>query len=456
MSRRLILHGFSTPLRCAVYVRVSVADRQDADMPSIEVQTQSCLAYIEAHRQQNWQAIDPVYADDGYSGVDLQRPALRRLLDDMQSDKVDAVVVHRLDRLSRSVRDLCIVLPLFTIPGVRLVSVTQPLDTATPEGRLNLHLLTSFAQFEREIIGERTREKLTATRAKGLWQGDGAPLGYRVDHQQRLVVLDAEAGMVRDIFRRFLAMGSMGDLVEFLQRRGYKTKSWVTRQGNKRGGQLFDRNAVYRLLNNRMLIGEVYYDGGWHPGQHTPIVDLDLWNQVHEVMAPRARRKGVPSKVRDPLDFPLVGRLFWHDGGGFTCFESSPRQGQRYRYYLAPSCGGAEDAGTRPVNLASAELHQVVIHHLRELFRNPRPLLDGLPVEYRNDPVFDETHVTHALKRLDDAWDLFLDKTLAHLILSLVERVTLYPDRMAIRWDLQGLAKLLREILPELGDVRTA
>lgn len=151
MSCRLILHGFSTPLRCAVYVRVSVADRQDADMPSIEVQTQSCLAYIEAHRQQNWQAIDAVYADNGYSGVDLQRPALRRLLDDMQSDKVDAVVVHRLDRLSRSVRDLCILLPLFTIPGVRLVSVTQPLDTATPEGRLNLHLLTSFAQFEREI-----------------------------------------------------------------------------------------------------------------------------------------------------------------------------------------------------------------------------------------------------------------------------------------------------------------
>jgi site-specific DNA recombinase len=192
--------------------------------------------------------------------------------------------------------------------------VTQPLDTGSPEGRLNLHPLTSFAQFERELIGERTREKLTATRANGLWQGNGAPLGYLVDHQQRLAVVDAEAGMVRDIFRRFLDLGSMGDLVEFLQQRGYKTKHWVTREGKKRGGQLFDRNAVYRLLNNRMLISEVYYDGQWHRGQHTPIVDVELWDRVHEVMAQRARRKGVPTKGRDPLDFPLAGRLFWHDG----------------------------------------------------------------------------------------------------------------------------------------------
>jgi DNA invertase Pin-like site-specific DNA recombinase len=310
-----------------VYVRVSVDDQLDSVMPSVDVQGQACRAYIEAHQHQNWQAIESIYEDSGYSGGNLDRPALRRLLGDMQSDKVDVVVVHRLDRLSRSIQDLCILLPLFTIPGIRLVSVTQPLDTATPEGRLNLHLLTSFAQFERALIGERTREKLAATRAKGLWQGDGAPLGYRVDHQQRLVVVDAEAGMVRDIFRRLLVMDSMGSLVEFLQKRGYKTKSWVTREGKKRGGRLFDRNAVYRLLNNRVLIGEVYYDGGWHPGQHTPIVDLELWNPVHEVMAQRARRKGVPTKGRDPLHFPLGGRLFWHDGRAFTCFNHHPDKG---------------------------------------------------------------------------------------------------------------------------------
>lgn len=266
------------------------------------------------------------------------------------------------------------------------------------------------------------------------------------------MVAAPEAGMVRDMFRRFLAMGSMGNLVEFLQKRGAKTKRWVTRDGKKRGGRLFDRNAVYRLLNNRMYIGEVYYNGGWHPGKHTPIVDLDLWNQVHEVMAKRAWRKDVPSKVRDLVDFPLAGRLFWHDGRAFTCHESSPRQGRRYRYHLAPSSNRAEDDGIGPVNLATTEVHPVVIHQIRELFRNPLPLLDKLPDEYRRDPSFDEAHVTDALKRLDAVWDLFIDKTVAHLVLSLVERVTLYPDQMAIRWDRQGLASLLREFPSDSGD----
>ena len=232
------------PLRCAVYARVSVDDRQDSDMPSVEVQGQACRAYIEAHRHEHWQAIEPVYEDSGYSGGDLNRPALRQLLDDMQSDKIDIVLVHRLDRLSRSVQDLCALLPLFTIPGIRLVSMGKPLDTATPEGRLNLHLLTSFAQFERELIGERTREKLTATRANGLWQGNGAPLGYRVDHQQRLAVVDAEAGMVRDIFRRFLDFGSMGELVDFLQKRGYKALDVMEQQPELRAQLLGNAQFV--------------------------------------------------------------------------------------------------------------------------------------------------------------------------------------------------------------------
>jgi len=415
-------------------------------MPSVAVQDQACRAYIESRRHQGWKAIESVYEDSGYSGGHLDRPALRRLLGDMASDRVDVVVVHRLDRLSRRMQDLCTLLPLFTIPGIRLVSVTQPLDSATPEGRLNLHLLTSFAQFERELIGERTREKLAATRAKGLWPGTGAPLGYRVDHRQRLVVVDAEAGMVRNIFQRFLAMNSMGDLVAVLQRRGYKTKRWVTRDGKKRGGRLFDRNAVYRLLNNRIYIGEVFYDDDWHPGQHSPIVDLDLWNQAHEVMAKRARRKGVPSKVRDLLEFPLAGRLFWQNGRAFTCFESSPRQGRRYRYYLAPPADDTEDANACPGNLATAELHRIVTYPMRDVFRNPRPLLEELPVEYRDDPVFDETHVSQALKMLDEAWDLFIDKTRADLMRSLIERITMYPESMAISWNLQGFSELLREI----------
>ena len=435
----------SRPLRCAVYARVSVEDKQDAQMPSIEVQAEACRAFIEAHRHENWQAIDAVYADNGYSGANLQRPALRRLLDDMQSDKIDVVVVHRFDRLSRSIFDLQTLLPLFTIPGIRLVSVTQPLDTESPMGRLNLHLLTSFAQFERELIGERTREKLTATRASGRWQGTAAPLGYRIDREQRLAVVDAEAGMVRDIFQRFLDLGSMSALVEFLQRRGYKTKSWVTRDRKKRGGGPFDRNAVYRLLNNRVLIGEVFYEGEWHRGQHRPIVDLALWDRVHEVMEQRARRKGVSNQDRDFLAFPLAGRLFWRDGRAFGCFESSPRDGKRYRYYTAPTGNQPDDAEPQPENLPCALLHEVVIDQIRQRLRDPQLLLDKLLDEQQGEPAFDRDLAVAAMKRLDDAWGMLIDKTQAQLVLSLVEQVTLYPEQMKIRWSQQGWETLLRE-----------
>lgn len=244
----------------------------------------------------------------------------------------------------------------------------------------------------------------------------------------------------------------MGELVDFLQKRGYKTKHWVTRDGKKRGGQPFDRNAVYRLLNNRMLIGEVYYEGDWHRGQHTPIVDLALWNQVHEVMAQRARRTGVPTKDRNLLDFPLAGRLFWHDGRAFTCFESSARQDRRYRYYIAPTGDKAEGDTKAPVNLATTELHNAVIHHIRGQFRNPQALLAGLLAECGGDPAIDEASIILALSRLDAVWHLFIDKAQANLMLTLVERVTLQPDGMAIRWNLPGLAKLDREILSQPGD----
>lgn len=422
-------------------------------MPSIEVQTHACRVFIEAHHHENWQAIEAVYADNGCSGGNLQRPALRRLLDDMQSDKIDVVVVHRFDRLSRSIFDLQTLLPLFTVPGIRLVSVTQPLDTESSTGRLNLHLLTSFAQFERELIGERTREKLTTTRASGRWQGTAAPLGYRIDHEQRLAVDDAEAGMVRDIFQRFLDLGSMGALVEFLQRRGYKTKSWVTRDRKKRGGGLFDRNAVYRLLNNRVLIGEVYYEGQWHRGQHRPIVDLALWDRVHEVMAQRARRKGVPNQERDRLAFPLAGRLLWHDGRAFGCFESSSREGKRYRYYMAPTGGQPDESSPQPENLACSVLHEIVIDQIRQRLRDPQQLLDRLRDEHQGEPAFDRDLAVAAMKRLDDVWGMLIDKTQAQLMLSLVEQVTLYPDQMRLRWNHQGWETLLQELYrPELAE----
>ena len=313
------------PIRCAVYARVSVNDSSESEFTSVDAQVEACRAYIASHRPEGWVALDSNYEDQGYSGGTIDRPALRTLLADMAKGKVDVVVVHRLDRLSRSVADLSDLLPLFTIPGIQLVSVIQSIDTATPSGRLTLNLLTSFAQYERQLIGERTRDKLAATRSRGLWQGNATPLGYGVDLNQRLIVVEPEAGAVRDIFRRFVTTGATSAMLESLSLQDFKTKAWKTKDGKKRGGRPFDRNALYKLLNNRMYIGEVFFSGTWHQGKHTPIVDLDLWQQVHDLMKQRARRTGVPSTPKNEVLFPLMGKLFWEDGRTFKPTESSPQ-----------------------------------------------------------------------------------------------------------------------------------
>jgi hypothetical protein len=254
---------------------------------------------------------------------------------------------------------------------------------------------------------------------------------------------------VRDIFRRFVALGSTSALLEYLARRGFRTKAWKTKDGKKRGGRPFDRNALYKLLNNRMYIGEVFFNGAWHRGQHTPIVDLELWHQVHDLMKQRARRTGVSCTPRSEVAFPLKGRLFWEDGRPFKPFESSQRKGRRYRYYIPHRSAEEKAHGTGPVNLPADEIHAAVVHHLRGGFRAPQQWLANLPEAFRTDPAFEESIVAQALGRLDGVWDKLFEQARAPIIRSLVGRVTIYPEKMAVRIDIQGLAEVVRIFTPD-------
>jgi len=360
------------PLRCAVYARVSVADHQSNALTSVAVQEEACRAYIKSQRHLGWVLVEPAYTDDGVSGATLQRPGLRALLEDVRQDKIDVVVVHRLDRLSRSVLDVTTVIPLLKVQGVALVSVCEPtMNTSTSIGLLSVHILTSFAQFEREIIGERTRDKVAATRSKGMWQGSGTPLGYTVDFEERVIVVDAQARLVEDIFRRYLSSDGMTDLISTLQKRNERNKTWLTRDGKKRGGLLLDHTAVYRILNNRMYLGEALFYGEWHSGIYPGIIAPDLWQQVHEKLAQRARRKGMPNETRNPLEFPLIGKLFWHDGRAFKFFKSSPRDQKQYLYYMAPATAEEKASGIGPVTFTTDMLQSVVVDNLRSQLRAP-------------------------------------------------------------------------------------
>ena len=437
--------SFSTR-RCAIYARVSVSS-PETGLNSLQAQVQACEAYIQSQRDTGWELVAPAYIDDGYSGGNLDRPAMGQLIKDLKTGKFDAVVVQRLDRLSRSIKDICDLLITFNSTNTAVVSITQTLDTATPTGRLTLHLLTTFSQFEREIAGERTRDKFAITRSSGRWQRNGIPLGYVLNNQQELQIHASEAAMARDIFERFLSADSMAALIEDLNALGYRTKLHISLNGNRHGGKPFDRNTLNQLLRNRAYIGEVFYGDEWHPGHHEPIIDRALWDQVQAIRSDRARRTGIPSSKIDDRNFPLEGQVFWHDGRAYTTFESSLRgNGRRYRYYKAPA-RSKEDASS-PVTLSTAQLHRLVIDYLMACFEDPRPWLENLSDEWKSKPEFDPTHVKRCLHMMHTVRQYFMVPLISELFKHLIERVIVYPNQVQVVLNLLGLSELLQSFKP--------
>ncbi len=275
---------------------------------------------------------------------------------------------------------------------------------------------------------------------------NGTPLGYGVDHEQRLVVLPPEAGLVREIFQHYLACDSSADLMDWFERHGIKTKKWVTRDGKQRGGRPMDRTTLFRILNNRMYIGEALFDGEWHSRIYPPIIALDLWRDVQEKLNRRARRKDVPNEGRSPLEFPLYDKLFWHEGQAYTASKSSLRGKQRYRYYLAPNAAKKPEATGGADNLPTEFIHQVVIAQLRQHFKSPEPWLADLREQMKSDVVMDDEAIRQSMLRLDGSWRLFTDFGMANLLFKLVARVTMYPDGAKIQINMDALAGLIKEI----------
>lgn len=255
------------------------------------------------------------------------------------------------------------------------------------------------------------------------------------------MVVPHDANLVREIFQRYLAFDTMTELMAWIGKHGITTKRWVTRGGRIRGGQPMDRTTVYRILNNRMYIGEAFFRDEWHSGIFPPIIDLEPWRAVQEKLAQRARRKGVSNEGRSPLEFPLLGKLFWHTGEAYTAFKSNDRGDKRYRYYVAPVSAKQKAAtANESFNLPTEDIHRVVANHLREQFRVPDRLLPGV-LEHAGGP--DETALRQALLDLDAAWNLFTEWTQSDTLFRLISRTTIYPDRAGIQINLPALAHLI-------------
>jgi DNA invertase Pin-like site-specific DNA recombinase len=298
-------------VRCAIYTRKSSEEGLEQEFNSLQAQREACEAFITSQRHEGWVCLPKAYADGGFSGATMERPALQRLLADITAGRVDIVVVYKIDRLTRSLTDFAKIVEIFDARGASFVSVTQQFNTTTSMGRLTLNILLSFAQFEREVIGERIRDKIAASKKKGMWMGGVPPLGYRVQ-DRKLVIAEGEAEIVRAIFRRYAELGSVRLVKDELEARGIKSKSWTSASGRLIGGKPFSRGALYLMLQNRLYRGEIVHKGQSHPGEHPPIIEPPLWDAVQGQLGSNTAERNSATRTRQPS--LLAGMLFDGDG----------------------------------------------------------------------------------------------------------------------------------------------
>ena len=331
----------AAPVRCAIYTRKSTEEGLDQDFNSLDAQREAAEAYIRSQGHAGWTCLSTRYDDGGYTGSNLDRPALHRLLADLRAGQIDCVVTHRVDRLSRSLLDFAMLMQAFEQHHVAFVSVTQHFNSATSMGRLVLNVLLSFAQFERELIAERTRDKMAAARRKGKWAGGVPILGYDVDARtKKLVVNEAEAARVRAIFDLYLEYRSLPPVVDDLGWRGWCTKQTVTRHGHVRGGRPFTKNSLYQLLTNVTYIGQVRYQNEVHPGEQPALIELGTWQDVQALLA--ANGRGQALAVRTPSRALLQGLLHCKPCDRAMTPAHVTRGQRRYRYY---TCSAAQRHG---------------------------------------------------------------------------------------------------------------
>ena len=357
-------------IHCAIYTRKSHEEGLEQEFNSLDAQRESAEAYIESQRLQGWRALPDRYDDGGFSGGTMERPGLQRLLADVNSGKVDVIVVYKIDRLSRSLLDFMKMIERFNEKGVSFVSVTQHFNTTDPTGRMFLGILITFAQYEREVIAERIRDKVTAAKRRGKYCGGPAILGYDVDREQKKLIANPdEAPLVQHIFRRFTQLSSAKELAAELNEQGYRTKSWTTKKGKHRPGNTWNTGHIYRLLGNRIYMGEVVHKGKSYPGEHEGIVPKGQWEKVQALLSENTRAKQTKAKTKIISPLQGVVRCGHCDGTmGLTYTQKGPR---RYTYYHCAKDAKRAVSRCPLKRVPAGDIEKVVLEQLSAVFRTP-------------------------------------------------------------------------------------
>jgi DNA invertase Pin-like site-specific DNA recombinase len=420
-------------LRCAVYTRKSSEEGLEQEFNSLDAQREACEAYVASQRAEGWLLLSDRYDDGGFSGGTLERPALKRLLADIEAKRIDIVVVYKIDRLSRSLMDFAKLVEVFDRNVVTFVSVTQSFNTTTSMGRLTLNILLSFAQFEREVIGERIRDKFAASRKKGMWMGGFVPMGYTVK-DRKLVINEPEAELVRSIFKRFVKLGSGTKLVQQL----------AAEKIRNRYGKLIDKGALYKLLNNRVYIGQAVHKGTAYPGEHDAIIEQDLWDRVHSIIQESPRKRAASTRVQSPA--LLKGLIFGPDGVVMTPAHTR-RKGKLYRYYVATRAIRSGEPNKNLIRrIPASEIEAAVIEQIKLLARSPEIAVATWRAARHQIESLTEREVREHLQNFTELWSELFPAEQARIIQLLVARVEINTTGANVTLRTDALSTLLTDI----------
>ncbi|WP_430444421.1 recombinase family protein [Sphingorhabdus contaminans] len=422
-------------VRCAIYTRKSTEDGLEQEYNSLDAQYDACTAYALSQRHEGWTVTKDRYDDGGFSGGTLERPGLKRLLADIEAGKVDIILLYKIDRLTRSLSDFAKIVEILDRKGASFVSITQSFNTTTSMGRLTLNMLLSFAQFEREVTGERIRDKIYASKRKGIWMGGPVPLGYDVI-ERKLVVNEPEAEQVRHIMQLYLQANSVPELVQILARNGSLTKVQQRKDGRIKGGIHFKRGNLYHLLSNRIYRGMTVHKGEAFQGEHEAIVPEELWNQVQAKLAKQGQ--GGSSRKVSPRTGALAGLVY--DGEGRAMVLTHTQKGSRRFHYYA---NRYEALGNSAASRVSArDIEDIVVEQLSQTLASGNKvqnmLLDG---SYNSEQLH---NVISRCNKLATELDAAKYKRKQEILRNALDRIDLYDDHVVIRVDNRGLLNIIR------------
>jgi site-specific DNA recombinase len=437
-------------IRCAIYTRKSTEEGLDKEFNTLQAQREACEQYVFSQKSEGWLLSADHYDDGGYSGGTTKRPALQRLLVDIESNKIDCVVVYKIDRLSRSLVDFTKMVDLFDQHNVTFVSITQSFNTTSSMGRLTLNILLSFAQFEREILQERIKDKFAASRKRGMWMGGHPPLGYDIQ-SRALIVNKSEAAHIRYIFQQYAECGSITQVLQDLADRGISNKTWTTDAGKLRQGKQFNKTSLNRVLRNRVYIGEAVHHDKSYPGQHKAIIEIELWDCVQETITLNNRPNStIP---RGQALAPLTGLVRCsHCESAMTPTHTRKKGQIQYRYY---SCSRArKEVGSNcPLpNVPAGDLERLVLDQVKKLITSPEIIAKTISKVKEEDPGFSEAEIIELLQSLTPVWDELYPLEQNRLLKLLVESIDMTEQGADLVLRVDGLNTLMHE-LSEIEEV---